>query len=91
MKLAGRVPCSHVVSLFVPVDLLPAWRLTELDLLADLDPGMIDWGERTMSAPLPIRLIPRLAERAWFTPPRPSAGDDRQGPARGSPRPSRSR
>ncbi len=26
-----------------------------------------------MSAPLPVRLLPRLAERAWFTPPRPSA------------------
>ncbi len=46
MKLAREGPVLRVVSLFVPVDLLPAWRLTELDLLADLDPGMIDWGER---------------------------------------------
>ena len=32
--------------LIVPVDLLPPWRLTELDLLADLDLGMIGWGDR---------------------------------------------
>ncbi len=79
----------RVVSLFTPLDLLPPWRLTELDLLADLDPGMIGWGD-PMTAPLPVRLVPRLAERAWFTPPRPGPSRS-QGRARGSPKPSRSR
>ncbi len=36
----------RIYRLIVPVDLLPPWRLTELDLLADLDPGMIGWDDR---------------------------------------------